>query len=67
MPGTFHPILPLHTDLCTLSGFMCSFFYSRLQMVMEKCLMITEKQPMNPGNLGFADRLFETEIYLEIR
>jgi len=36
-------------------------------MVMKKCLMITEKQPMNPGNPGFADRLFETEIYLEIR
>ncbi|EMS78560.1 hypothetical protein [Desulfotignum phosphitoxidans] len=70
MPGTFHPHTLLHTDLCTLPGFMCRFFYSRLQMVMKNILMLTEKQPMNPGNpvsAPLAHLLFETDIHLGIR
>jgi hypothetical protein len=70
MPGTCHPYPPLHTDLCTVPSFMCSFIYSQLQMVMKNILMLTEKQPMNPGNPVSAPRahlLFKTDIHFGIR
>jgi hypothetical protein len=64
------PIPPLHTDLCTLPSFMCSFIYSQLQMVMKNILMLTEKQPINPGNpvsAPLAHLLFKTDIHFGIR